>query len=275
MEPNKILSADVLDIVFEGRNKEYGAYELRRTYNRRLTKAILITSSVLLVSIAGCSVMARSQGEKAKLIDLGDVDISAVKERVDPPPPPPPPPPKPIEQKFEIKAFTPPKIVKDQDVRKEDVPPVQEDLDQVKIGTVNQDGMKDDRLVGPPAPVGDGKGVVEAPKKEDDAPFMKVEKESEFPGGSAAWLRFLNKNLKVPDDAINNGISGRVVVRFIVDKEGNVSDVEAVSGPEEGGLRQAAVKVIKMSGKWIPAIQNGRMVKSYKQQPIIFEVGEQ
>jgi protein TonB len=123
--------------------------------------------------------------------------------------------------------------------------------------------------------VGDGKGLVEAPKKEEDDAdkvFIKVEQESQFPGGPAAWLRFLNKTLRYPDDAVNNEITGRVVVRFIVDKDGNVSDVEAVSGPEQGGLREEAVRVIKKSGKWTPAMQNGRQVKSYKQQPVTFEM---
>ena len=117
---------------------------------------------------------------------------------------------------------------------------------------------------------------VEAPKKveEDyDKTFTKVEIESEYPGGAAAWHRYLSKNLVYPDEAVSAEIQGQVVVRFIVDKEGNVSDVEAVSGPEE--LRDAAVRVIKKSGNWNPAIQNGRKVKSYKSQPINFRLESQ
>ena len=72
---------------------------------------------------------------------------------------------------------------------------------------------------------------------------------------------------------MNNEIQGTVVVQFIVDKEGNVSDVEAISGPNE--LREEAVRVIKKSGKWTPAIQNGRQVKSYKKQPIKFRLEAQ
>ena len=269
MEPGKILAADVLDIVFEGRNKEYGAYDLRKTYNRRLTKAILITSSVLLLSFAGCSIMGRSQGEKVQP-KVDDVTLDDYKEKkVDPPPPPPPP--KVEQPKVEIRQFTPPRIVKE-DVKPDEKPPEQDKLDDVKIGAVNQEGVKDDGLATPP--VSDaGKGVVEAPKKEDeDILFTKVEIESSFPGGPAAWMRFMNKNLHYPDDAINNEITGRVMVRFIVDKDGNVSDIEAVSGPDKGGLREEAVRVIRKSGKWTPAQQNGRYVKSYKQQPITFEM---
>jgi len=116
---------------------------------------------------------------------------------------------------------------------------------------------------------------VEAPKDNTDydKTFTKVEIESEYPGGAAAWYRYLSKNLVYPDEAVSAEIQGQVVVRFIVDKEGNVSDVEAVSGPEE--LRDAAVRVIKKSGNWNPAIQNGRKVKSYKSQPINFKLESQ
>jgi protein TonB len=173
--------------------------------------------------------------------------------------------------------FTPPKIVPDKEVKPEEKPPEQEKLEDTKIGTVNQEGVKDDGIAAPP--VSDaGKGVVEAPKKDDedyDKTFTKVEIESEFPGGAAAWLRYLNKNLRYPDDAVNNEIQGTVVVQFIVDKEGNVSDVQAISGPDNGGLREEAVRVIKKSGKWTPAVQNGRQVKSYKKQPIVFKLEAQ
>ena len=169
--------------------------------------------------------------------------------------------------------FTPPKIVKDEEVKEEEKPPEQDKLEDTKIGTVNQEGIKDEGLV---APVDNGKGVVEAPKKveEDwDKTFTKVEIESDYPGGQGAWIRYLGKNLAYPQDAQDNEIQGTVVVQFIVDKEGNVSDVEAISGPNE--LRGEAARVIKKSGKWTPAVQNGRQVKSYKKQPITFKLEAQ
>ena len=119
------------------------------------------------------------------------------------------------------------------------------------------------------------KGVVEAPKDNTDydKTFTKVEIESDYPGGTAAWQRYLQKNLQYPDEAESNEIQGQVVVQFIVDKEGKVSDVEAISGPNE--LREEAVRVIKKSGTWTPAVQNGRKVKSYKRQPIVFRLESQ
>jgi len=271
--PEFLMNADVLDIVFEGRNKEYGAYELRKTYNRRLTKAIVIMSSVLLLGVVSCSLMFRNKGEKANLLAGPEVTISAVAEPPAPPVPPPPPPPKPQVQ-IAMRQFTVPKIVKE--VREDEKPPAQEELEDVKIGAVNQEGVKDDGIVGPPALVSDGKGLVEAPKKEDDGPiFVPVESEAQFPGGMAAWIRFLQKTMRYPDEAVNIEREGKVVVQFVVDKEGNVSEVQAVSGPTDGGLREEAVRVIKKSGKWVPGNQNGRMVKSYKQQPVVFQLAHE
>lgn len=102
----------------------------------------------------------------------------------------------------------------------------------------------------------------------DSTVFTKVEVEAEYPGGAAAWQRFLNRNLRYPQEAIDNEeIHSSVVVQFVVDKEGNVSNVERVSGPE--ALAAEAVRVIKKSGRWTPAVQGGRQVKSLRKQPFI------
>jgi protein TonB len=272
MEANKILGADILDIVFEGRNKEYGAYELRKTYNRRLTIA-LIGMAVLCALLFLGYILANtiSSGEE-KAIVVKDMQLEELKqeEKKEVPPPPPPKPPDP--PKVEMAKFTPPKIVKDEEVKEEEKPPEIEKLEDTKIGTINQEGIKDEGIVAPPVS-DEGKGVVEAPKKveEDwDKTFTKVEIESEYPGGAAAWQRYLIKTLRYPQEAQDNEVQGTVVVQFIVDKAGMVSDVEAVSGPKE--LRDEAVRVIKKSGQWTPAVQNGRQVKSYKKQPIQFRL---
>jgi periplasmic protein TonB len=274
MEVSKILSADILDIIFEGRNKEYGAYELRKTYNRRLTIALVATAALLALLFLGYVLgnMINKNNDKKDMV-VQDVQLEEVKqEEKKPEPPPPPPPPKPEPPKVEIAKFTPPKIVKDEEVKEDEKPPEVEKLEETKIGTINQEGLKDEGIVAPP--VSDaGKGVVEAPKavEEDwDKTFTKVEIESEYPGGTSAWARYLNKTLQYPEDAIANEVQGQVVVQFIVDKEGNVSDVQAVSGPDE--LKREAERVIKKSGKWKPAVQNGREVKSYKKQPVTFKL---
>jgi protein TonB len=172
-----------------------------------------------------------------------------------------------------MRQFTTPIIVK-KDVPPDEKPPAQDELDQVKIGTANVKGSADVGIDAPPV-TGTATGVVEAPKKkddDDDGRFMPVEIEASFPGGASAWLRFLNKNLQYSSDAQDRGIQGTVVVQFVVDKDGNVSDVQAIGGPGEGGLREEAVRVIRKSGKWTPGVQNGRYVKSYKRQPVIFQI---
>ena len=160
----------------------------------------------------------------------------------------------------------------DDQVKQDEKPPEVQTLENTKIGNMNQEGVKDDEIVAPP---GDKGTVIETPKKEEEdwnRTFTKVEIESQYPGGMAAWARFLHKNLNYPQEAADMDIQGTVLVQFVVDKEGNVSDVTAVSGPQE--LRAEAVRVIKKSGKWTPAVQNGRQVKSYKSQPVGFRLND-
>lgn len=270
MESSTILTADVLDILFEGRNKEYGAYELRRTYNKRLVTSITVMlSSILLLCIGFAFGGGKKQLAKEFIIPP-DVVLESKKPEEKPVEKLPPPPPKQTPPPVQIQTLrvTPPVIVSDDQVKEDEMPPV-EDLEHVKIGTATKAGVPDGDLV--IAPPGDGNGtVIELPKKEEEdwnKVFTKVEIESEYPGGLPAWQRFLNRSLRPSDEA-----QGTVVVQFIVDKEGNVTNVEAVSGPDE--LRNEAVRVIKKSGKWTPAIQNGNPVRSYKKQPIIFRVDE-
>ena len=269
MEINKILNADILDIIFEGRNKEYGAYELRKTYNRRIVKAMFVTGSLIGLLFIGGMVSGFGKGKRAVVPVYTDVDLVSVKV---PDKPLPPPPAIKVPQQVATHIFTPPRLVKE-DVKPDEKPPENDQLDNVKIGTSTHAGTADDGIVGPA--ISDGAAnVVAAPKKEDDdGIFYKVEVDASFPGGPGAWLRFLNRNLRFPDDAMNAGIQGTVTVQFIVDKEGNVSDVQAISGPEQGGLREEAIRVIKKSGKWTPALQNGRYVKAYRMQPVTFQVG--
>lgn len=109
-----------------------------------------------------------------------------------------------------------------------------------------------------------------------DAVFIKVETESSYPGGLRAWQMYLNKNLRFPEEAIKK-VRGRkpkqweVMIQFIVTKEGKVTDVQALT-KFGNGLEEEAIRIIKKSGDWIPAKQNGRPVHSYKRQPVIFRV---
>jgi periplasmic protein TonB len=271
MKSSEILQADLLDILFEDRNKEYGAYELRRAYGGRLRKALGVVGIIVIALFAVGFVAGRGAKRVAAPMIVRDDTLTNVTPPVEQPVPPKPlPVPAP---KVEMIRFVTPKVTPDQEVKKQEMPD-NDRLDSVKIGTVNTPGAKDGDFVAPPVS-DEGKGVVDAPKKnDDDEIFRKVEIQSDFPGGLAAWKRYLERTMHYPDEAINKEIQGSIMVRFIVDKDGNVSDVEAISGPEEGGLREEAVRVIKKSGRWTPAVQNGRYVKSYKQQPVTFRLGD-
>ena len=103
-----------------------------------------------------------------------------------------------------------------------------------------------------------------------DSVYEKTEIEASYPGGKAAWHRYLDKNLVYPRVAEDNNIQGTVVVQFMVDLNGKVLLPKAISGPRE--LREEAVILIKRSGIWAPAVEGGRSVKSYKKMPIIFRI---
>jgi len=150
MDANKIMNADLLDLVFEGRNKEYGAYDLRRKYNSRLTKALLITMALgLLIFLS--AFLANEAGKRKGKVEVAEMkleDLVQEEQKAEPPPPPPPKPPDP--PKVEMAKFTPPKVVKDEEVKEEEKPPEVEKLEEAKIGNVNQEGNKDEGIVAPP-----------------------------------------------------------------------------------------------------------------------------
>jgi TonB family protein len=109
---------------------------------------------------------------------------------------------------------------------------------------------------------------------EDGSKNKKVKdfiRESEYPGGAAQWLRFLNKTFRYPDEAIKQKIQGTVVVQFIVDEEGNPMDIKVIR-PVNSLLDAEAIRVISQSRDWQPAVYGGRLVKSYKKQPIVFRL---
>lgn len=273
MEANKILSADILDLVFEGRNKDYGAYDLRKTYNRRITRALIITASVAALALGGSILFSAINKKDNNKLTLQEMTIQDLKqdEVKEPPPPPPPPPPKQEPPKVEMKQFTPPVIKKDEEVEKP--PPPQEELKEVKIAEVDQEGIKDENIV-TPVVIDEGKQIVEEKVVEDENKiFDKVEIEAAFPGGDAKWRRYLETNCNGQVASDNGAPEGTytTVVQFVVDKEGNISDVRALTN-HGYGMEEEAMRVIRKGPKWTPAIQNGRQVKAYRKQPITFQV---
>ncbi|HNR17272.1 MAG TPA: energy transducer TonB [Chitinophagaceae bacterium] len=273
MEANKILSADVLDIIFDGRNKDYGAYELRKTYNRRITRALIITGSIAVLALLISYLSSTLKDKNDSKLKINEMTIQDVKqeEKKEPPPPPPPPPPKQEPPKVEMKQFTPPVIKKDEEVEKP--PPPQEELKEAKIDVVNVEGVKDQGIVAP-VEIDQGKQIVEVKKEDDENKiFDKVEIEASFPGGDSKWRQYLERNANGQVATDNGAPEGTytTVVQFVVDKEGNISDVRALTN-HGYGMEEEAIRVIKKGPKWNPAVQNGRQVKAYRKQPITFRV---
>lgn len=275
MDVNKILSADILDIIFDGKNKAYGAYQLRKTYNKTLGKALIITGAALLLIFIGsvfANIINKNSGKKD--FTVVDTQMAEVKKDEPPPPPPPPPPPTPPPPpEINQVKFTPPKIVKDEEVKPdEQIEEIKEDQ-VISTKTVESDNTK--QIV--QAPVEDkGTQVLEVKKVDDENQiFTKVEVEAAFPGGEAAWRNYLSKNLDTQVPIDNGAPEGKhtVTVRFVVSKDGSLSDITCENDPGFG-MCQEAIRVIKKTKNWTPAIQNGRNVNAYRRQPISWIVGE-
>ena len=270
MEATKILSLDLIDVVFDGRNKAYGAYELRKTYSKRINRALFITMTFAIL-VCGGAILANSSKKnngKYKISSVVELKKLPDDKKIEPKPKP--------EKQPEVKPVktildTPPEIKKDDEV--ETPPPTQDQLIDSKIGTDTHDGIPDDGIP-KPEDIDGKKGIVEQKMdNESDEPFRTVEIDAKFIGN---WKNFLERNLNgdVPRD--NGAPAGRysVVVEFVVDKEGNVSDIQTLT--HHGyGLEEEAIRVLRKAPKWEPAIQNGIKVKAYRRQVITFEVNEE
>jgi periplasmic protein TonB len=278
MEANKILQSDTLEILFENRNKEYGAYELRRQYHSRLSVALLITGGLGLLFFMS-SFLYKPKDVKPKQV----ATITELTDVIFPEKPIEPEQPKPVEVKpVRTEPHITPMIVPDEKADK-NLPTVDQ-LDSAAIGTKHIDG---DAPTGNEPPVNEAvkSGVVEAPATKEPEILIHVQIQAEFPGGNKAWSDYISRAVsKSMDELVDDGKSGTVVAQFVVDTEGNVSDVKVLGCNEasvancigtQSKLAEIAIAAIKRGPKWTPAEQNGRKVKAYRRQPITFKLQEE
>jgi periplasmic protein TonB len=271
METNKILTANILDIIFDGRNKQYGAYELRTTYNSRMKKSLLLTALFFMVVFL-TSVFASKRNKNVKdNIDVIETSLAEIKKKEVLPSLPPPVkviPPLPRNQMI----FTPPVIVKADQVQPDEV--IREITDDVEISNKTVVSENVNGVVNAPQEPPNS-NVIEAPKADPNEIFTSVQQEAEFPGGNAAWARFLERSLNGFNPSDNGAAPGRysVMVRFVVSKDGTISDVQAETSFGYG-MEEKAVKCIRKGPNWKPALQNGTNVNAYRRQPIVFVVNE-
>lgn len=278
MDPQSVLKAPLDDIIFDGRNQAYGAYFLRKIYNRHLFRALLVAFILTIIGTAAplianyiSSIMDKEE-DKEVSVEVTMTDLEAPPEEEVPPPPPPPEEPPPVKSTIR---YVVPEPKKDEEVVNEEPPPPVEEIKDLQISDQTQKGDEN----------GQEQGLEDAPPAEEPAPppvveeerpsteiFKVVEQMPEFEGGTAGLLKYLYENMKYPAIARENGIEGKVIVQFVVDEAGNVSQAKVVRGIG-GGCDKEAIRVVEtMSGKWKAGKQRGRPVKVWFTLPVNFQL---
>ena len=270
-----------VDMVFAGKNKEYGAYQLRKGTSGRNIKAllILVIAAALVGGFLAWKVIEQKQAEEQQAymeaMELAKLQQQAKKEEKKKEPVKPK-----IEPKKEIpvaretQKFTAPVIKKDELVKEENQVKQMDKLDEkVAVGTENKEGTKDRlaeavrsdiAVAAPPPPP--------APKPEvSNKVFDVVEEMPSFPGGQGALMSFLSSNIKYPVVAQENGVQGRVIVGFVVERDGSITDVKVMRSVDPS-LDREAQRVVKAMPRWKPGKQNGSAVRVKYTVPVVFRL---
>ncbi|MEO5979566.1 MAG: energy transducer TonB [Chryseolinea sp.] len=252
------------DIIFEDRNKDYGAYFLRKTYSKHVVLGWVITILVAGLLFASPYIIELIKGAQAK----ETTEVRTIKYTDLAPPPPiqntPPPPqvniPPPVKT---IIKFLPPKVTDKEIVEEEEMPTIEE---------IKQNDVGAEDVVGTGEVVFD-EPVAEVAKEsnDDDMIFTVVEQQAEFPGGMEALVKFLQKNVKYPAIARRMNVEGSVFVSFVVDRAGAISDIAIVKGISAECDKEAA-RVVGLMPPWKPGKQNGKAVKSRFVLPVKFKL---
>lgn len=272
MDASQFAKASLDDIVFEGRNKAYGAYLLRRLYNKHITRASIIATILffLFISIPLINRLIASD-EEEEVVEriITEVDLAPpppLEENTPPPPPPPdlPPPPPPV--RAQVK-YTPPVVKRDEEVQEEEEIPDIEELKDVDVGTKTVEGVK-----GAPLDLGDIDGTSDVVAEVvEEKPYTYVEQMPSFPGGETEMLKYLAKNIRYPAAAQRAGVEGLVVLSFVVSKTGEISEIQVVKNLG-AGTDEEAMRVVKTMPKWTPGKQNGRTVPVRYTLPVRFTI---
>ncbi len=270
-----------VDMVFAGKNKEYGAYQLRKGTSGRNIKSllILVIAAALVGGFLAWKVIEQKQAEEQQAymeaMEFAKLQKQAEKEKKKPEKVQPK-----VEMKKEIpvaretQKFTAPVIKKDELVKEENQVKQMDQLDaKVAVGTKDEEGVKDRTVeavrsdiavAAPPPPP--------APKPEvSNKVFDVVEEMPSFPGGQAALMSFLSSNIKYPVVAQENGVQGRVIVGFVVERDGSITDVKVMRSVDPS-LDREAQRVVKAMPRWKPGKQNGSAVRVKYTVPVVFRL---
>ena len=283
-----LTSKEWRDLVFADKNKEFGAYTLRQTSDRRHNMAVLYTLIGLVV--VACLVFAYSKysdyrAEQDAIALQEQREKMAAAELLQQEEEPDEPEPEPEEQKLEMEIPEVPEevlatvqvtqiAIVDADQVKNEVMDMEEQKeDNTARGVVNQEGSDDaDKFKAVVEQVVVKEPEPEKPKEEEI--FQAVEQPAEFPGGNAALMKWLSQNIRYPEAAQQNDIQGRVVVKFVVEKDGSIGQATIVKGVDKD-LDREAIRVVKKMPKWQPGKNNGVAVRSYFNLPVTFKLQNQ
>lgn len=270
----KLNSSEWCDVVFEGKNKNYGAYKLRQSSSKRhivaflvvLVFAAFVSALPGLVSVVKNLTQSQS-GPMEDTFELSNIPVeqeipeeNKIKQETAPPPPP---------LKTTVQ-FVPPKIAKDEEVRDDQEMKAQDEIleTKIQISVADVKGTSDKGV--DIAELREHKVIVEE-KPVEEKPFVTVEQMPTFPGGEMEMQKYIANNLKYPVVAQESGIQGRVTVRFVVSKTGAIENVTVIRGIDPSCDKEA-IRVVKSMPKWVPGKQNGLNVPVYFTLPIVFRL---
>lgn len=272
-----LISNEWADIVFQGRNKVYGAYQLRRSTGKRNIWAMVFVAAVAAVTYLGLAAYNSYQAaQKAKFEAEMESSLietkkeAKVEKKTETPK---------VEQVQKVEkvkssiAFTPPVIKKDSEVKPEEEMKTQDELKETKTAIGAFDVKGNDESGGTVLKAVEEIATPEPPKQEaeQNKVFDVVEQQPQFPGGMGALNQWLGSNIKYPAMAAENGIEGRVIVQFVVERDGSVSGVHVVRGVDSS-LDKEATRVVAQMPKWIPGKQNGSAVRVKYTVPVTFRL---
>lgn len=271
-----LISSDWVDLVFEGRNKAYGAYRLRKSTTKRNILAMVAVVILLIVAFIILTVKNFVDEQRAKVAMTQVAELTNYKQP---------------EKKAEVKQkkvevepervvervkssikFTAPVIKNDEEVKPDEELKTQDELMNTKTAIGTFDVKGNDDANGEILKAKDVIAEPEPPKhEEENKVFDIVEQQPLFPGGPAALMKYLSENTKYPVVAQENGVQGRVTVQFVVEKDGSISDVHVLRGVDPS-LDKEAVRVVKSMPRWTPGKQNGITVRVNYRVPVLFRL---
>ncbi len=276
-------SKEWTDIIFEGRNKDYGAYELRSTSVARHNKSVIYTllGAALIVGLALSFVAVQNFIAERSITDAGEQEEVLVEMATDEPEPEPeqqkleqPEPEKLPEEVLNSIKMTELKIEADENVRKEDEIKSEDEKKETEFTAGSKDFDQGSNQKGGDISTKKDEIIVEEKpvvKPEPEQIFTSVEQMPEFPGGHAALLKYLNSHIQYPPQAAENGKEGKVVVQFVVEKDGHVGEVKVIRSVDKD-LDREAVRVCKTLPKFTPGRQNGQPARVWFTLPVTFKL---